>query len=108
MNKTSVPYDSAIIQKFADRLYKQAASIIATYTVVGVFLGLGLGALLLLAAKAKLNADIVTVIAAVAGGIIGYSRGTERAFSLRLQAQTALCQAQIEQNTRGAPRAIPK
>ena len=40
-------------------------------------------------------------------GIIGLGQGLERGFVLRLQAQTALCQMQIERNTRAgasAPR----
>lgn len=33
-------------------------------------------------------------------GLLGWALGRERAFVLKLQAQTALCQTQIELNTR--------
>jgi hypothetical protein len=39
-------------------------------------------------------------IGAILGGAMGYAIGTEKAFTLRLQAQVALCQVQIEANTR--------
>jgi len=32
-------YDFSIIQKFADRLYKQANTVIAIYTLFGVVIG---------------------------------------------------------------------
>jgi hypothetical protein len=38
------------------------------------------------------------LLGAVLGGIVG----SERAFALRFAAQQALCQVQIERNTRGA------
>ncbi len=40
------------------------------------------------------------LVGAVIGGGIGYVVGQQRAFWFRLQAQLALCQAQIEENTR--------
>ena len=34
-------YDSQVIVKFADDLYKQAGSVAATYAVLGVLVGFG-------------------------------------------------------------------
>ena len=87
-------YDPAVIEEFATRLYKKANSIIATYTVLGILL-LGFGGFLT-------QQLIFALIGAVIGGVIGYSMGRERAFAYKLQAQTALCQKQIESNLRQA------
>ena len=40
-------------------------------------------------------------IGALVLGLIAFSLGQQKAFALRLQAQVALCQVQIEANTRG-------
>ena len=39
-----VSYDAQIIVTFAERLYKQADSIAATYAIVGALVGAGIGA----------------------------------------------------------------
>lgn len=99
MAKNPVAYDAAVIQEFAERLYSQAASIIFTSTflggVIGALLGLGGAA----AAHDQGAIGMAALIGAVIGGLIGYSRGRERAFKLKLEAQVALCQVQIEKNT---------
>lgn len=85
-------YDSNVIVEFAAKLYKRAGSIILSYTVFGVLLG-AIGGLMV----------IPDAMAAVAGavllGIIGFKLGADKAFQLKLQAQIALCQVQIETNT---------
>jgi hypothetical protein len=45
-----------------------------------------------------------TVVAAILLGIVGYIVGRGKAFRLELEAQLALCQVQIEKNTRGGDR----
>lgn len=84
-------YDKKIIVEFADRLYKKAGSIVAIYTLagaaVGIFAGLGMKS-----APAALIAGLIF-------GALGFYIGKEKAFTLKLQAQTALCQAKIEENT---------
>lgn len=87
-------YDQKIIVEFASRLYSRATSVVATYTVFGVLVGAGAGG--------AIGHGAGALIGAVIGGAIGYSMGSEKAFQYRLQAQTALCQAQIESNTRRA------
>ena len=94
-----VQYDQAVIQEFAEKLYKRANSIILSYTVVGMLLG-GLGGYFL---HDSIGGDVMTTagIPAVVVAIIGFVLGLEKAFLLKLQAQTALCQMKIEQNTSG-------
>ena len=91
-------YDSALIETFADRLYAQAKSIVIKYTCVfGIVVGLLATAL---GMAAKMDAAVFGIIGLAVGGYLGYSFAQEKAYQLRLQAQTALCQVQIEKNTR--------
>jgi F0F1-type ATP synthase assembly protein I len=93
-----IKYDPTIIQNFAEKMYKKASSIIAASALVGIIVGAGLGIFI----DESIGAGaIVPIIGAIVGGIIGFAIGQERAFVLKLQAQTALCQMQIEQNIRG-------
>ena len=88
-----VTYDGAVIQEFASRLYSRANSIIVTFTVVGLIICGVAGA-------AALHGNgIAALIAAAIGAALGFSIGQERAFKLKLEAQVALCQVQIEKNT---------
>lgn len=88
-------YDPKVIMEFAERLYSRANSIIISYTIIGIIIG-GAGGMVS-------GSGVVAAIAAVFVGAIGYYMGTEKAFQYKLQAQTALCQIQIEKNTnRGA------
>jgi hypothetical protein len=86
-------YDAKVIYEFAARLYSRASTIVAVYTVGGGLLGLFLG----YAARGGGAALLGTVIL----GAIGLYLGNEKAVQLKLQAQTALCQVRIEENTRG-------
>ena len=95
-----VEYDSKVLYDFADRLYKRASRIVLSYTVVGAVLGFALGGGGAVAANAAESAWIVGIVAAALLGATGFSMGQEKAFTLRLQAQTALCQAKTEENTR--------
>lgn len=92
-------FDAAVIQKFAERLYSQAASIIFTSTLVGIVIGAAFGLGGAAVARASETIGTAAIIGAVAGGIAGFLRGKERAFKLKLEAQIALCQVQIEKNT---------
>lgn len=87
-------YDPAVIQEFADRLYAKASGIIRSYTILGLIL-LGFAGL-------ATSEPILGAVGAVIGGIVGYSMGKEKAFAHKLQAQTALCQVQIEKNSKSA------
>ena len=89
-------YDADIIYKFADRLYRQANFIIAAHTILGLLVG-GIGGYYL---GITLNIEALPIVGAVLAGLIGLAMGNGRAFMLKLQAQTALCQVKIEENTR--------
>jgi len=92
-----ISYDETLIQASADALYRFAASIVLTSTIIGVIVGLIIGAFV---ANATPIGAFAFLGGAVLGGYIGWSRAQSAAFLLRLQAQTALCQVQIEKNTR--------
>ncbi len=104
---STVQYDAAVIQEFAERLYRLARRIVVTATILGVLLGLILGGALgvWLAPRSdspQMSSSSMGVMVGVAvlGGLLGFAYGMQRSFMLRFQAQTALCQAQIEANTR--------
>lgn len=84
-------YDPTVIQKHAEQLYAKANSVIWEYGIsgfilgcLGFFFGVGVGSVLLIAFT-----------------YIGIHIGVNKSFQIKLQAQTVLCQVQIEENTRG-------
>ena len=95
-----VAYDSKVLYEFADRLYRQASRIVLSYTMVGALIGFLLGGGAAVAADVRDSAMVAGIVVALLFGAAGFSMGQEKAFTLRLQAQTALCQARIEENTR--------
>src|SRR5262245_13537508 len=99
MASRPVAYDAALIQEFAQRLYRQANSIILTSTFMGAFLGAIVGAAGAGMAGLRGSVGALALLGVAVGAIAGYVRGRERAFKLKLEAQTALCQVQIERNT---------
>jgi hypothetical protein len=95
-------YDPTVIQRFADRLYEEANRIVYSYAIVGFIIG-GVAAGALGVSAMGSGAFVIPGLfggAILAGlfAIAGYARGN----SMRLQAQTALCQVQIEANSRRA------
>jgi hypothetical protein len=100
-----VSYDERVIVEFAEKLYRRARSLVVTWTLLGGVLAALLGWLVgapyaMRVGNPAVSGDLIG-IAALVGALVGYVAGRERAFALRLQAQIALCQAQIERNTRG-------
>ena len=104
-------YDPDVIQKFVDTLYRKANGIIAIHTLLGL-LGGGVAGFVGVAGiihgqktspdAAGMAALFVATICAFAGGAIGHNLGSAKALQIKLAAQTALCQKQIEINTRHA------
>jgi len=88
-----VRYDESIIQAFAQRLYGRATTITVLYGLFG-FLVAGI------AGAVWQNDTSLAFAVALIGALLGAAYGQSLAFTLKLQAQTALCQAQIEQHTR--------
>jgi hypothetical protein len=93
-------YQPEIIQKFADRSYTRAAGTIVVSAIVGIVIGFAVEPFVSQTLPPRLSILLPTWTSAVVFGILGVLQGMERAFVLRLQAQTALCQMQIERNTR--------
>ncbi len=102
-----ITYDAKIIQAFADRLYQQAARIVFTYTLLYAIVGLLVGGALLYFTTRMEGSPMLVggLVGALLFGAAGYAQGQAKAFALRLQAQMALCQVQIEENTRSDPKA---
>lgn len=92
-------YDPQILQTFANKLYARANGITASWTVVGAIVGGVAGVAVHVALESRSPVSIA-VAASVLSGVAGYVIGSSRAFVLKLQAQQALCQRQIELNTR--------
>lgn len=96
--------------QYASRLYARADFVVYRETFIGLLIGCvagySIGLLLPLTKVAHSLPGHVQLVVGVGGGIlgtlIGWAVGNDKAFDLRLQAQMALCQAQIEANTRTA------
>ena len=96
-----VKYNPAIIQKFAEKLYASAFTVVIVYTTLGALAGLTAGGFL----GMSVSSDARLILWASTGGVggrFGLMLGLQRAFWLKLQAQLALCQMMIEVNTRKA------
>ncbi len=85
-------YDPKIIYEFAARLYSKANTVIAIYTIIGALIGGILGYIV--------GRVVGLLFGLIIFGAIGFYLGREKAFWLKLQAQTSLCQTKIEENTR--------
>lgn len=86
-------YEAKIINEFADHLYQRAGTIVLMHVV-------GIGLLGALAGRLMQPDTMEMAVGFFVGAVIGYYLGDNKAFILRLQAQMALCQAEIERNTR--------
>lgn len=100
-----VQYDPAIIQAHAERLYLTAKTIVATYTIFGVLSGASLGYIGAVVAGIKDEAPAVMFASALMAAI-AFMVGRWKSFALRLEAQLALCQLQIEANTRASANSL--
>lgn len=97
-------YNPAIIEKYAANLYARGSNIIWRWGCLGMAAGAYI-AHLIVDSWLPIHPQSIWGLAILAAGVVvglfvGRSIGTDRAFSLFLQAQTALCQVAIERNTR--------
>lgn len=90
--------DAKIIVDFASQLYARARLMVLRGAVAGAATGflVTLGTTSALGGQA--GAGQATGISLIIGAIIGGVWGNARAFTLKLQAQTALCQVEIEKH----------
>lgn len=95
-------YDPDVIEEHSEKLYKRAQRIVGA-TVVGWGLIATVLWLLFVYATADGDGAGLWFIASVLGGVLGYFRAKSEALKLRLEAQSALAQLQIERNTRSEP-----
>jgi hypothetical protein len=109
---TSLPsYDPRVIEQFADNLYRKASAFVAGSVVVGAALGAAFGAVPLTSLGDSWPVPSVfgfatLLVGGIFGGVIGYVIGDTRSFGYRLQAQSALCQLQMERNMAVLARAV--
>lgn len=89
-----------VIEKFADRMYARSAGVIMASTMIGVVVGYAVDPFIQTSLPSSVSAVLPSWGSALLFGILGALQGFERSALLKLQAQTALCQLQIERNTR--------
>lgn len=87
-----------MIQGFAKAMYSRAALVVGVYTVLGI---LFFGTAGLTIGDFTGSAESSAMVGGIIGGFLGYWFGNMKANALRLEAQVALCQVEIEKNTRG-------
>jgi hypothetical protein len=119
----AVAYDPTVVERYSRRLYRRAAVLVVLATMLGAAAGIAIalkGVKLMAPATDEFDLTGITdpellppprsewrmlgvaegIVIVAAGALAGYVLGSSRAFALRLQAQTALCQVEIERNTR--------
>ena len=108
----SVPnYDPRVIEQFAEKLYRKASAFVAGSVVIGAALGAAFGSVPLTSLGSEwpvpsMFGFVTLLIGGIFGAAIGYVIGDTRSFGYRLQAQSALCQLQLERNTAVLARAL--
>lgn len=104
----NVNYDRNVIQAFANTMYAKANKIIFSEMMKYAFIG---GAFCFCASFFMFNrmetSTITNLVCFAFGafvcGIYGYQAGQMKSFHLKLEAQRALCFAQMELNSRTNP-----
>jgi hypothetical protein len=100
--------NEGIVELYAEHLLKKASSAVLSLTVSGVLGGAVLGAVPHLLSHSVVSPGttyFAVLLGAIAGGFFGRSLGEKRAVGLRLQAQMALRQLQLESRAVQAPAA---
>ena len=96
-----VEYDPNIIKSYAQELYDTANKLIKKTAKEYSFVGGIIGILPIIGGGEYLYLAIITlIIFAYLGYKIGKEVGEKKAFKYKLDAQVALCQLKIEENTR--------
>ena len=90
-------YDPSLLRTLAEKLNAQARTAVVTGIIAGAITG---GLFGFAASLIFMMSQSLLIPGAVAGAILGVFAGRRKAQALRLQAQMALCQIQIEGNSR--------
>src|SRR5580704_1782061 len=93
-------YDSKVIYRFADELYARADAIVGQAILMAAVLGLVLVAGAHFLVPKELILTVLALAFSVVVGWLMYNSAERQAFKLRLEAQMALCEVRIEENTR--------
>ncbi len=93
----STTYDPKVFEEHSRNMYQSAKMTMALFPVGGVLVGFALGAGLVCCGLLKAAA---TLAGGGLGGYAAYRYGLVRATEIRSQAQTSMCLAEIERNTR--------
>ena len=91
--------NEGIVELYAEHLLKKASSAVLTLAVGGAIAGAAVGAVPGLLSHSLISPGanyFAVLLGAIAGGFLGRSIGEKRAVGLRLQAQMALHQLQVE------------
>lgn len=100
-------YDPSIIHSFADSLYSRARAVVVLYSLTGLFFGALVGGGLGFAVSKELLGFLMgSVVLGLIGGILAFAGASQKVFSMKLQAQSALCQVRIEANTQASLDAL--
>lgn len=91
-------YDERGIERFAQNLYLRAQALEVGFPIVNAIVGLIVGALI--GGPFGTSAARVAAGCAGAGALLGWMVSQGPVSVMRFQAQTVLCQLQIERNTR--------
>ena len=110
--ETALPdYEPRVIEQFAEKLYRKASAFVMGSVVVGAALGAAFGSVPLTSLGEawpvpSMFGFVTLLLGGVFGAVIGYVIGDTRSFGYRLQAQSALCQLQLERNTAVLAQAV--
>jgi uncharacterized membrane protein YdcZ (DUF606 family) len=91
-------YDPKILAEVARKLYAQASAVQFLYGFVGLIVG-GVATGGAQVAFANASNPLYSLLGGMVGALVGVIGAGSRALALKAQAQTLLCQIQIEQNT---------
>ena len=94
-------YDPKVIQQYAASLYRQATWLAIEYAIIGGFGGWAIGWTLVHFGIAYVgSASMTAFLVGLGGAVLGCANGYSKGMAHRVQAQLALCQMRIEENTR--------
>lgn len=111
MEVTMPEYDPRIIERHASKLYAKASAVVAGSAVVGGFAGAVFGSVPLTSLGDAWPVPsafgyATLLFGLISGALVGYVIGDARSFGYRLQAQSALCQIQLERSMAQTARAL--